>query len=905
LLGAFALRVFRLDGQSLWWDEGISLHLAMSPLADLLADRLDNIHPPLYFLLLKGWLALTGVSVFTARYFSVLASWLQVAMIYAVARRWLARETAILAAVLGGVSAVSVIYGQEVRVYALLPLVYLGLLGVSRELTRPRAAGVQRWGAWAVFVSLAWAGLHLHYISFFAVAYVSLWALVVFARGRRWRELWTLLAVEGVVLLASLPWFWAVLGNWGAVQGEASAGTFVTEVAPALFLLGQVWGFHLTGLAGALGRPWLLGLIAAAAVLLAFLVAWRLAEKETRGKTAVLLAQWLLPLGSALVVWLVRSFSHPRYVAMFVPGLLLLVAYVAWPAAMKKDRLVVKGLGGLLMTAVLVSSFAGLWLYFFDPGVAKDDVRGAAQYVESVAGADDLVLVPDTDWSLPFEYNGPAPVAMPGWEGHEDGWANLARLTDGVERVFVLDYPRGTRDWQGRLPFALEAAGALEAEQAFAGVTVRTYALERPIAEPVLSPVTADFGDLQLTGAWVEQGAAAGGPLALALEWQPHAVGDLARTHVALRLLGQGGWQLSTADALLLDENGRPSGQWSWGGAPARPIVTYHLLDIPVGTPPLAYDIGVQLYEPDGGAIRVLELRDEQGAPQGQEALLPGVQTARRGMVNGTAASRLPVPLLPKPVAVAEGLDLLGASVPVGEIAAGQPLAVELLWQGHGGLADLRPEILLSQDGDVLVVDNEGPVNGRYPTDQWKPGELVWEQRRLTVPPETAGPVELRMRLGDHDQLLGEVESIAQERVVTLPQEMWPVDAPFGNVARLAGFTTVSSAYADRPLNLTLAWEALESSGSESYVVFTHLVAPDGRIIAQHDGVPAQGTRPTKGWVPGEYVLDEHALTFRDPTYGGPAKIHVGLYDPQSGVRLLLPDDADTFILPRTIDILR
>jgi hypothetical protein len=329
------------------------------------------------------------------------------------------------------------------------------------------------------------------------------------------------------------------------------------------------------------------------------------------------------------------------------------------------------------------------------------------------------------------------------------------------------------------------------------------------------------------------------------------------------------------------------------------------LLDIPLGTPPLAYDIGVQLYEPDGGAIRVLELRDEQGAPQGQEALLPGVQTARRGMVNGTAASRLPVPLLPKPVAVAEGLDLLGASVPVGEIAAGQPLAVELLWQGHGGLADLRPEILLSQDGDVLVVDNEGPVNGRYPTDQWKPGELVWEQRRLTVPPETAGPVELRMRLGDHDQLLGEVESIAQERVVTLPQEMWPVDAPFGNVARLAGFTTVSSAYADRPLNLTLAWEALEGSGSESHVVFTHLVAPDGRIIAQHDGVPAQGTRPTTGWVPGEYVLDEHALTFRDPTYGGPAKIHVGLYDPQSGVRLLLPDDADTFILPRTIDILR
>ena len=67
LSAAFWLRLYRLDAQSLWWDEGISLHLATSGAAEIVRDRLANIHPPLYFFLLKGWLRLVGVSAFTGR----------------------------------------------------------------------------------------------------------------------------------------------------------------------------------------------------------------------------------------------------------------------------------------------------------------------------------------------------------------------------------------------------------------------------------------------------------------------------------------------------------------------------------------------------------------------------------------------------------------------------------------------------------------------------------------------------------------------------------------------------------------------------------------------------------------------------------------------------------------------
>ncbi len=138
LLFAFGLRLFQLDGQSIWWDEGISLHLATSSLREIVNDRLNNIHPPLYFFFLKSWLSLVGVNAFSARYLSVLAGWLQVTAVLAVARRWFSWRTAAAAGMLATFSTVSVVYSQEIRVYAMLALIYLALLALTRELTGPR-----------------------------------------------------------------------------------------------------------------------------------------------------------------------------------------------------------------------------------------------------------------------------------------------------------------------------------------------------------------------------------------------------------------------------------------------------------------------------------------------------------------------------------------------------------------------------------------------------------------------------------------------------------------------------------------------------------------------------------------------------------------------------------------------
>ncbi|MFW9871381.1 MAG: glycosyltransferase family 39 protein, partial [Candidatus Thorarchaeota archaeon] len=249
---AFALRVYRLDAQSIWWDEGISLHLATSSPAEIIADRAANIHPPLYFFVLKVWVALTGISVFSARFFSVLASLLLVVGVFALAKRWFGQPTAWLSASFAAFSPLSVVYAQEIRAYALLPLVYLALLFVTREVTRNPEPENRAW--WLLLGVVETVGLHLHYMVLFAVAYVGIWFLLAFTLERRWADLRRWVITQLAVGLVSLPWLLVVLTRWSDVVARTQIGRGLVEPVRLGYLLRQVWVFHLTGLSGIAGR---------------------------------------------------------------------------------------------------------------------------------------------------------------------------------------------------------------------------------------------------------------------------------------------------------------------------------------------------------------------------------------------------------------------------------------------------------------------------------------------------------------------------------------------------------------------------------------------------------------------------------------------------------------------------
>jgi hypothetical protein len=100
----------------------------------------------------------------------------------------------------------------------------------------------------------------------------------------------------------------------------------------------------------------------------------------------------------------------------------------------------------------------------------------------------------------------------------------------------------------------------------------------------------------------------------------------------------------------------------------------------------------------------------------------------------------------------------------------------------------------------------------------------------------------------------------------------------------------------EEPISVDLVWLGLAEMPL-SYHVFVHLIDQDGQIVDQSDGVPANWTRPTTGWVAGEFMVDGHSLLIPEGTEPHDLSLRIGLYDPDSGDRLR-QDDNEYVILP-------
>jgi len=98
ILLAFGLRLHRLAFQPLWGDEGWSFYFASTSLGDMVRLTAVDIHPPLYYALLGGWLQAAGSTPEAARFLSVMFGTLLAALAYRTAARLFDRSAGLAAA---------------------------------------------------------------------------------------------------------------------------------------------------------------------------------------------------------------------------------------------------------------------------------------------------------------------------------------------------------------------------------------------------------------------------------------------------------------------------------------------------------------------------------------------------------------------------------------------------------------------------------------------------------------------------------------------------------------------------------------------------------------------------------------------------------------------------------------
>jgi len=113
---------------SVWHDEGFSIMLAQYPVKELLSRAALDVHPPLYYLLLKAWGSVFGWSDIAVRSLSALLGLVAIALTLLLCHKFFGKRPTILLAPMLAIAPVLTRYSQEARMYTLAMVLCLAII---------------------------------------------------------------------------------------------------------------------------------------------------------------------------------------------------------------------------------------------------------------------------------------------------------------------------------------------------------------------------------------------------------------------------------------------------------------------------------------------------------------------------------------------------------------------------------------------------------------------------------------------------------------------------------------------------------------------------------------------------------------------------------------------------------
>lgn len=394
LVLAAALRFYGLTAAAVWGDEASSLLLSEYALDDLWFHAAHDVHPPLYFALLRGWIGLFGDGIFSVRCMSALPGVAAVGLGIWLTRQIATRRAAVLAGVLLAILPTAVRYSQEVRMYSLLGLWLLGAtIALVYWVRQP-----QRTRYLVAYVLLMTAAFYTHY--FTALCVLAHWSWLVLLRlpqasGERLvtRAAWWWANVA--IVLFYLPWLPELLDLVQHVEQLKVGGDIGWEDPVNLYSVPtMIWQFLIQDEGDHLWRPLFVGL-PLALIALVGVTAW---HDRSRYRFGWLLALFfLLPLLLVYAVSFISPVYIERYLTAYAMGLPIIVALAVdrLPARLRKAGV------------VLVLLFAGVELVGVKTNAtvdAQDQFNFVAQFVNNGYQEDDRIVISDMLWYLPYVY---------------------------------------------------------------------------------------------------------------------------------------------------------------------------------------------------------------------------------------------------------------------------------------------------------------------------------------------------------------------------------------------------------------------------------------------------------------------------------------------------------------------
>jgi len=444
LLG-LGVRFAQLTYHSLWFDEVMSIFWAARPTSEIWRIGLALVqdkHPPLYYLLLHGWIRLVGGSDYAVRSLGAAIGALAVLPVYGIGRRLGGPRAGAWAALLVALNPFLVWYSQEARMFMpALTFALVGLYGAQqiadgawRTLNhrRPRWVGVFYL---LLCIGGLTAALYSYLYSAFLMPVAAAWLLMTRWERRREqgarRDVWLGVLALAAVTLFFLPVAWAA---WRVSGAEAVPGQPFVGLLPALTPLLRIYAFGWP----AWGAGWMAALVSGVGAL-ALVGCFAFAPACGRRMGGFYLFIWLggvILIGGFLLGRDSRVFAESRYQIALAPALCLAVGRalnVLWtwrrPA-------------GLIAAALSVAVTTAALPYDWASQNRREAWREAAAFVADHIGPHDAILIQADYVRVAFQryFSGPQEMFFPFTTKLDDPAqvdAPLAGLA-GYDRVWVV-----------------------------------------------------------------------------------------------------------------------------------------------------------------------------------------------------------------------------------------------------------------------------------------------------------------------------------------------------------------------------------------------------------------------------------------------------------------------------------
>jgi hypothetical protein len=119
----------------------------------------------------------------------------------------------------------------------------------------------------------------------------------------------------------------------------------------------------------------------------------------------------------------------------------------------------------------------------------------------------------------------------------------------------------------------------------------------------------------------------------------------------------------------------------------------------------------------------------------------------------------------------------------------------------------------------------------------------------------------------------------------SVPRPEQPMQATFGNIIRLQGYTINVDVEEDGRIDILFYWHSLQSAPI-NYTQFVHLVDESGEGWGQRDREPLDTTYRTTEWQPGDTIIDRFRVEVDPDAPPGRYALLTGWYDLETGARL-------------------